>query len=233
MVFCNGFDSTKEMLVWARLGDEWARRGINTLNIDQPGTGEALRISGLHATPACEWGTEVYEALAARPDVDADKIGISGISLGGYYAPRAMVSEPRFALCAIWGANHNWGEVQRRRVQNEGERPVPHYWAHAHWVWGVESQDEFLKLCDEITLDGHLDDVRVPVLVTHGKDDRQIPLEYAHQTYDQLINSPKRELKVFDERTGGVEHVSVDNMTYGRQFIADWVAETFDQPTGP
>ncbi len=39
MVYVNGLDSTKEMLVWSFLGDELARRGVNTLHIDQPGTG--------------------------------------------------------------------------------------------------------------------------------------------------------------------------------------------------
>ncbi len=73
----------------------------------------------------------------------------------------------------------------------------------------------------------------MPFLVTHGKNDRQIPLEYAHQTYDQLVNSPKRELKIFDERTSGVEHVSVDNMSYGRGYISDWIAETFGEITAP
>jgi pimeloyl-ACP methyl ester carboxylesterase len=233
MVYVNGLDSTKEMLVWSRLGDELARRGVNTLHIDQPGTGEALRLHGLTATPACEWANPVFEAVAARSDVDADRVGICGISLGGYYAPRALVTEPRFALGAVWGANHNWGEVQRRRLENEGERPVPHYWEHVRWVWGAKDMDEFLALCSSITLDGLLDQVTVPFLVTHGRDDRQIPVEYAHQTYDQLVNSPERELKIFDDRTGGVEHVSVDNMTYGRHFIADWIAETFGEITGP
>jgi pimeloyl-ACP methyl ester carboxylesterase len=233
VVYVNGLDSTKEMLVWSFLGDELARRGINTLHIDQPGTGETIRLSGLHATPGCEWATAVFDSVAARPDVDVDQIGIAGISLGGYYAPRALVAEPRFALGACWGANHNWGEVQQRRLDNEGERPVPHYWSHVRWVWGAENQEDFMALCEQITLDGLLEQVTVPFLVTHGQNDRQIPLEYAHQTYDQLVNSPKRELKVFDERTGGVEHVSVDNMNFGRHFIADWIAETFGEVAGP
>ncbi len=227
LVFVNGLDSTKEMLVWSGLGDELTRRGVSTLHIDQPGTGEALRLSNLHASPACDWAATVFEATAARPDVDSDRIGIAGLSLGGYYAPRALVTEPRFALGAVWGANHNWGEVQSRRLQAEGERPVPHYWEHVRWVWGAEDMDEFLALCPQISLDGLLDQVRVPFLVTHGQNDRQISVDYAQQTFDQLVNSPKRELKIFDEITGGVEHVSVDNMSYGRHFIADWVAETF------
>jgi hypothetical protein len=50
-------------------------------------------------------------------------------------------------------------------------------------------------------------------------------------TDDQLINSPKRGLKIFDARTGGIEHVSVDNMSYGRTFIAESIAETFHTRT--
>ena len=234
MIFVNGLDSSKEMLVWARVGDELAKRGINTLHIDQPGTGEALRRHGLTAVYDTErWASVVFDQIAARPAVDESKIGIMGISLGGYYTPRAVAGEPRFALGAVWGANHNWGEMQRRRLEREGELPVPHYWQHCMWVWGANDMDEFKAMWPDITLDGVLDRVRVPFLVTHGINDRQIPVEYAHQTYDQLVNSPKRELKVFDERTGGIEHVSVDNMSYGRSYISDWIAETFGEITAP
>ena len=138
IVYVNGLDSTKEMLVWSRLGDELARRGVNTLHIDQPGTGEALRRHDLTATPGCEWGTAgLSKPSRHAPMSMPGRVGIAGISLGGYYAPRALVAEPRFALGAVWGANHNWGEVQRRRLENEGERPVPHYWEHVRWVWGA------------------------------------------------------------------------------------------------
>ena len=136
------------------------------------------------------WASVVFDQIAARPDVDESKIGIMGISLGGYYTPRAVAGEPRFALGAVWGANHNWGEMQRRRLEREGELPVPHYWQHCMWVWGANDMDEFKAMWPDITLDGVLDRVRVPFLVTHGINDRQIPVEYAHQTYDQLVNSP-------------------------------------------
>jgi naringenin degradation protein FdeB len=229
MVYINGLDSSKEMLYWSGLSREWLKRGISTLHIDQPGSGEALRVHGLTATFDTErWASKVVDVLEKRPDVDPRRIGIVGISLGGYYAPRAVAFEPRFALGVCWGANHNWGEVQKKRLAREGDRPVPHYWEHVQWVWGARNMDEFMQISSKATLDGVLDRVRVPFLVTHGSKDRQIGVEYAHQTYDQLVNSPKRELKLFDERTGGVEHVSVDNMSFGRGYIADWVAETFN-----
>jgi pimeloyl-ACP methyl ester carboxylesterase len=232
MIFVNGLDSSKEMLVWTRLGEELARRGVSTLHIDQPGTGEALRAYDLTAVVETErWASKVVDYLETRPEVDAAKIGLMGLSLGGYYAPRAVAFEPRLALGAVWGANHDWGEVQLKRLRREGENPVPHYWEHVHWVWGAADMDEFLTIAPKVTLDGVLDRVTVPFLVTHGENDRQIGVDYAHRTYDQLVNSPKRELKIFDARTQGVEHVSLDNMSYGRGYIADWIAETFGERT--
>ena len=86
-----------------------------------------------------------------------------------------------------------------------------------------------MEIAAKVNLNGVLDRVRVPFLVTHGEQDRQIPLEYAHQTYEQLVNSPKRELKIFTSREGGVQHSSVDNSASARDYIADWVAETFKE----
>jgi len=51
-------------------------------------------------------------------------------------------------------------------------------------------------------------------------------LDAAHRSYEQATNSPKRELKIFTDREGGVEHVGADNMAFGRDYIADWFAET-------
>jgi fermentation-respiration switch protein FrsA (DUF1100 family) len=77
-----------------------------------------------------------------------------------------------------------------------------------------------------MTLDGVMDRISVPFLVTHGAHDRQISVDYAQQSYDQLVNSPNRKLKIFTEREGGVEHVGADNMAFGCDYIADWFAAT-------
>ncbi|AEQ51252.1 Prolyl oligopeptidase family protein [Pelagibacterium halotolerans] len=227
VVYLNGLDSCKELLYWSRLPQALAARGISTLCVDQPGTGETLRKQGLPAiSNSEEWGTPVYEWLAAREDINAQRIGITGISLGGYYAPRVCAFEPRFAAGAVWGANHNWIEVQHKRLRREGENPVPHYWSHVQWVFGAEDQDDFFQKAQGMHLNGVMDRIKVPFLVTHGEKDRQISVDYARQSYDQLTNSPRRELKIFTDREGGVEHVGADNMSFGRSYIADWFAET-------
>ncbi|WP_273282584.1 alpha/beta hydrolase family protein [Pseudooceanicola atlanticus] len=227
VVYLNGLDSCKELLYWSRLPQELAKRGISTLCVDQPGTGESLRKQGMPATWKSEdWGTPVFDWLAARDDVDGERIGITGISLGGFYAPRVCAFEPRFASGAVWGANHNWAEVQQRRLKREGENPVPHYWNHVQWVFGATDMDDFFEKSAGMHLNGVMDKIKVPFLVTHGANDRQISVDYAHQSYDQLTNAPRRELKIFTEREGGVEHVGADNMSFGRSYIADWFAET-------
>lgn len=232
IVLVNGLDSTKEHMYASNHWEELAARGISCLMLDQPGTGEALRLQGLPARIDTEaWAGAAVDWLETRDDVDATRIGIVGWSLGGYYAPRAAAFEKRFALCVAWGANHDWGAVQRRRKEREGERPVPHYWEHVLWVWGHEGDeqhlDAFLDFADDVHLDGVVEQITVPFLIAHGANDRQIPLEYAHRSFDQAVNSPKRELRVFTPEEGATEHIGLDHLPYVSTFIADWVADTF------
>ncbi len=232
VVFCNGLDSVKEM-IFLTMGEELARRGVSCLMVDQPGTGEALRLSSLPAIVESErWAGAAVDFLEARQDVDPKRVGVIGWSLGGYYAPRAAAYEKRFSLCVAWGANHNWGEVQRRRLAREGDRPVPHYWDHVMWVWGQKNMDDFIRLAPSITLEGHLSNIQVPFLITHGANDRQISVEYARQSYAQAVNSPDRELKIFNEREGGVEHVGADNVEPVRSYVCEWIASRFTQQPG-
>jgi pimeloyl-ACP methyl ester carboxylesterase len=137
-----------------------------------------------------------------------------------------------------WGANHNWGAVQRRRLEREGERPVPHYWEHVLWVWGFDNTEEqalerFIDFADQIHLDEVVEKITTPLLIVHGANDRQIPLEYAHRSYDQAINSPKRELRIFTPDEGATEHIGLDHLPYASAFIADWVADTFAELSTP
>jgi dienelactone hydrolase len=227
MVFYNGLDSTKEMAYGSGIAQELARRGISTLIVDHPGSGEALRLRGLTGRFDSEhWSGPCIDWLESRSDVDSDRIGVIAWSLGGYYAPRAAAFEKRFKLCVAWGANYNWGELQKRRLAREGDRPVPHYWDHVQWVFGKQSLEEFMEFAPSMSLVGVTELIEVPFLVTHGSNDRQIPREYAIAQYETAFNSRKRELKWFTEREGGVEHVSADNMPAATGFIADWIAET-------
>jgi dienelactone hydrolase len=232
LVQVNGLDSTKEMKYLVGLPAWLATRGVSSLVVDQPGTGEALRLHGMTARFDAEhWASRVVDWLETRDDVDPARIGCEGVSLGGYYCPRAVAFEPRFACGVAWGANHDWRDVQAKRLQKEGDFPVPHYWAHVCWVWGAKDIEDFMRIAQDVHLDGVVEKIKVPFLVTHGEKDSQIPLKWAQRTYEQLLNSPKRELKIFTDREGGAQHASFDNSINAGHYIADWVAETLGART--
>lgn len=231
IVMWNGLDSTKEMMYTSGFPQQLAARGISALMIDPPGSGEALRMRDLHARFDTEvWAASVFDWIeenAETLDVDPKKAGLVGWSLGGYYVPRAAAFEKRIALAVAWGANYDWAAVQEARRRREGENPVPHYWDHVHWVFGATDADDFLEKTKNMRLEGVVEKITVPFLVTHGEGDRQIPVKYAYDEYEAAINSPKRELRIFTQEEGGAEHIGIDNMAYVGEFTADWIAETF------
>jgi len=228
MIMWNGLDSTKEHMYTSGWPAEMAARGISTLMVDCPGSGEALRFLGLTSRVETEdWAAACVDYLESRPDVDSDRIGLVGWSLGGYYAPRAAAFEKRLKLVVAWGANHNWGDVQKKRLEREGENPVPHYWEHVLWVWGYDDVETFIKAAEDVHLNGIVEQITVPFLITHGQNDRQIPVEYAHQSYDQAVNSPNRELRIFTPEEGATEHVGLDHLPHVSAFTADWIEDRF------
>jgi dienelactone hydrolase len=228
MIMWNGLDSTKEHMYTSEWPKEMAARGISTLMVDCPGSGEALRFLGLKSRVETEdWAKACVDYLETRDDVDADRIGLVGWSLGGYYAPRAAAYEKRIRLVVAWGANHNWGEVQKRRLEREGENPVPHYWEHVLWVWGADDVTTFAEDAAAVNLNGVVAQITCPFLITHGANDRQIPVAYAHQSYDQAVNSPKRELRIFTPEEGATEHVGLDHLPHVGAYTADWIEDTF------
>jgi dienelactone hydrolase len=228
MIMWNGLDSTKEHMYTSGWPAEMAARGISTLMVDCPGSGEALRFLGLTSRVETEhWAAACVDYLESRPDVDASRIGLVGWSLGGYYAPRAAAYEKRLKLVVAWGANHNWGEVQKKRLEREGENPVPHYWEHVLWVWGEDDLDTFVRNAERVNLEGVVEQITCPFLITHGENDRQINVAYAHRSYEQAVNSPKRDLRVFTPEEGATEHVGLDHLPHVGAFTADWIEDTF------
>jgi fermentation-respiration switch protein FrsA (DUF1100 family) len=147
------------------------------------------------------------------------------LSLGGYYAPRAAAFEKRFACCVAWGAIWDYGEISEARARKAGTELSISDWAdHVKWVFGKDSIEEVLAVTRRMTLEGVIDKVTCPILITHGENDRQVPLHHAQKTYDGAVNSPHRELKVFTAAEGGVEHCQADGAPNAMDYMGDWIA---------
>ena len=84
-----GLDSTKEEL--QATAEYYLARGLATIAIDGPGQGESEY--ELPIEPAYEKvATAAVDFLKARSDIDSDRIGLFGVSLGGYYAASATTA---------------------------------------------------------------------------------------------------------------------------------------------
>ena len=225
MVHFDGFDVTKE-LIYTGAADEYRRRGISLLIVDHPGVGEALRLKKLPSIPETEKPAKAaVDYLETRNDVDADRIGMVALSLGGYYAPRAAAYEKRFKCCVAWGAIFDFGVAFAARINGTNEPSVPGFADHAQWVFGKDTLEEAMAVTRQMTLEKAAAEITCPLLIVHGENDRQIPLWHAEKTYAAAVNCPDRELKVFHLADGGAEHCGADNGSLIVDYITDWVAD--------
>src|SRR5262249_59143820 len=96
LLFACGLDSCKEET--DAYEQPFLARGIATLAFDGPGQGEGeydFAIRGDYEVAV----KAVIDYVETRRDLDATRVGIAGISLGGYYAPRAAAHDKRITAC--------------------------------------------------------------------------------------------------------------------------------------
>ena len=227
VVFFDGLDVTKEIQYFKGVADLVAR-GIACLIVDGPGNGESIRFRNLYLRPDTEhYATPVFDYLSSRPEVDAKRIGVMAISLGGYYAPRAAAFEKRFACCLAWGAQWDYQKIWRDRFERLARADTPSLSvAHQHiaWVLNVKTQDEVLKHLEPFKLEGVVQKISCPFLMLHGDGDEQIPLGEAQKCFD-AVGSKQKTMKIFTREEGGYHHCQIDNQSICAAYMWDWLEQ--------
>jgi dienelactone hydrolase len=224
VVFFDGLDVTKE-LQYGRGVEDLVKRGMSCLVMDGPGTGEAIRFRNYYLRHDYEVaGSACIDFLEKRSDVDAKRIGVMAISLGGYYAPRCASMEPRFAACVAWGAIWDYYATWKRRIDASFKASMSVPGHHIMWILGVDSLDEALKRLQPFRLDGVVQKMRCPFLITHGADDEQVPLADA-QALHEASGSPDKTLRVFTAEEGGAQHCQRDYLSLGAATMFDWLED--------
>lgn len=206
VIMAPGLDSVKEEL--QATAEYLLERGLGTLAIDGPGQGEAEYT--LPIEPAYERvATAVTDWLVARPDVDANRIGFFGVSLGGYYAARAAAYEPRLratvALCGAYRFDLDWDDlpaVTRAAFQHRS---------------GATDPESARTLAGTLTLEQAAAHITGPLLVVHGRRDRLLP---AHHAERLVAEAPGAELVMYDDGNHGVTNRPFES----RSLMADWLA---------
>ncbi len=205
VIMLSGLDSTKEEL---RSTEQlFLDRGMATLALDGPGQGESeydLPIIG-------DWeevGHVVIDWIETRPDLDADRIGVWGVSLGGYYAPRMASGEPRIKACAALAGPYDWAsvwdglpELTRRTFTFRAHQP---------------SQEAAREYGRALSLEGRTAGIRCPLMIVFGARDRLIPPGGAQRLADETGGY----LLMLPDGNHGCMNVAAKH----RNKTADWLA---------
>ncbi|MEE9278345.1 MAG: alpha/beta hydrolase [Dehalococcoidia bacterium] len=224
VVFFDGLDVSKELqYLWGV--EEIVRRGMSVLVMDGPGTGESIRFRKIYLRHDYEVaGTAALDYLESRQDVNGKRAAIMAISLGGYYAPRIASLERRYKACVAWGAIWDYHAIWERRIEASFKTALSVPGHHISWILNVDSASAALAKLQEFRLDGVVQEMRCPFLVTHGENDQQIPIGHAQALY-KAVGAKDKTFKVFTEAEGGAQHCQIDNLPIGMSYIADWLAE--------
>jgi pimeloyl-ACP methyl ester carboxylesterase len=202
-----GLDSTKEEFF--RLENVFLARGMATLSLDGPGQGETgYSLPMRHDYEVAV--TAILDAVSARDDLDLARVGALGVSLGGYFAPRAAAFEPRVRAVAGISGPFCFGELWDDLPELTRETFV-----HKSGAAGAEDGRRRALALD---LEGVLDDLPAPALFVTGKLDRLIPWE---STRRQAEAAPRGEFVLFEDGN----HVCANVPYKARPLVADWLAE--------
>jgi dienelactone hydrolase len=168
-------------------GAPYTSRGISFIAFDAPGMGGALRLQKLYAPPdADRYVTPVVDYLVTRPDVDPDRIGITGASMGGYGAPRALTGEKRLKVGAFWA-----GAFDLQRDIFDYYPPIQD---KLRWLIGAKNLKQARAKMGEFTLRDRVREIEAPILIGYSTDDRVMNPGGARELYDKAVNARSRAL---------------------------------------
>ena len=189
---------------WA---EHWARRGYVALAMDLAGNGpagrlpdggpdqsDAVKFRNFAEAEAREMWT--YHAVAAvvrghsllrsLPDVDPDRVGITGISWGGYLTCIVAGVDPRFKVavpvygCGFLGANSYWTDKSLAAMT-------------------PDARERWLRLFDPSRYVGG---VNFPILFVNGTTDFAYPMDSYRKTY-RLVPDKRRHVSMAVNRPHG------------------------------
>ncbi len=111
--------------------------------------------------------TDATKALIASGAVDASRIAIMGGSFGGYLALSGVVNEPALYRCAVAISGvFDWEQLIHDNKSNQYDNPN---YGRLLRKLGDPKKDK--PKFDAISPVRHVDQIRVPVFVSHGGDD--------------------------------------------------------------
>ena len=208
VVMAVGLDSTKEE------GDAYEApflaRGMATLIFDGPGQGEGqydFAIRGDYEAPV----KAVIDYIETRRDLNASRIGMWGVSLGGYYAPRATAFEKRIKACIALGGPFDWATAfdGLPALTQEAFRVRSH----------CDTLEAAKKNAATLSLVGIAQNITCPIYIVNGRHDRIVPAADA----ERLGREVKGPVELMIVEDGN--HIATNRAYRWRSQSADWMKD--------
>ena len=214
--FIGGADSFAEEIYFA--GKQALERGWALLLVDTPGRGSSMYLKGIGTRPDYEIsGKACIDYLIARPEVDADRVALMGISMGGYYAPRVAAFEKRITALVAWSGCYS--------ILEDLYDFCVHLQPTVQRLLGGVTHEEARRLLKGYTMAGIANNISCPALITHGADDRLMRVEGAQRLYEE-IGSKDKTIRIYDHRdAAGRIHCSHDYWAENVPYMLDWLQE--------
>jgi dienelactone hydrolase len=192
---------------------QYVRRGMSFIDVDGPGHGGTLRYKKLCAPPDSERVAKaVIDYLVTRLDVDRERIGLHGSSMGGYTGPRSATAEKRIKAVAVWSGAYN--------LVDDIFDNYPPIQDRLRWLMGAKDLKEAREKMKEFTLIGRANKIECPLLVGYSHDDRVMDPRGALNLYENAVNSPDRSM---------IDGVGHGEKNFSRRtYLADWFMKQLD-----
>jgi dienelactone hydrolase len=252
LILVNGSDGPMTA-VWPGLGAPALARGYNALVFDGPGQQSMLFERQVPFRPDWEHViTPVVDFLEKRPEVDAGRLGLYGLSQGGYWVPRALAFEHRIAaavadpgvddVAASWHAQvHLPPEMLTLLEDGEQEKfdasmaigmqsATPRERQVMQWrtkPYGTgDSAYALFKAVEQYRIGDLAQQIRTPIMITDPEGEQFWPGQ-SRRLYDALPG-PKV-LVPFTKAEGADMHCEPMARSLVEQRMFDWLDESLAQ----
>lgn len=253
LIVHGGFDSTLEEL-YSIAAAPALERGYNCMTFEGPGQGNVIRKQNVPFRH--DWEKVISPivdyTLSKKDDfnIDSKRIALMGISMGGYFAVRAVAFESRVSACILYDAVYDGYDAIRsgfpsslleaiekgdsefvNKILNdliESNSNIKFNMKHGMWTTGTNSPYELIIGAKKYSTKDILKNIKCPTLVLEGEKDDSYPGQ-PKKVYDgltSLTTSQKKHI-VFTEEEGGEEHCQSGAPAITNQRIFDWLDEIF------
>jgi dienelactone hydrolase len=216
-----GMDSFKEHAV-AMVGDRYLQRGIARLLFDGPGQGEAIFDGAwVSRTNMIDAGLAALDVLAGQPEIDASRLGVTGVSFGSWWATQIAAHAPDLRATAVWAVAHDNG------LHSIFEEATPTFKARFMAMAGYVDEAAFDAFARRWDLDGDAAAIRSPYLVIAGEDDELSPIGSTYRLLDRM--PAQRRLVLYRGERHSVGGGPASRLGPSHlDAAADWFVERFD-----